>query len=787
MPTLRSKTAASTLGNAKRSSDIPEQGDATIEVATAFSNPSPSRLGPGTPAQDHEAARAGEPNSAPIIRRSRRLSAMAAVDFTHVEVGLPRRKGRRREALASCADEGDASLPVEEFNKGKRKAEEEAFLEFSCEKNNFAGLDSQVLDNSDFSSKASPAFGKGRGRGSRGLEAMMGDGVPDHQPKQPLAFDLNQSLHGSSSSDELGHMPNTERLLAERQVSVHLDFDSFADDSDATILAKDETAVHPVVEDTDDNMSADLEAGPSHRPQAEVGRRRRGRGRGMRGGAEASRSRFLQIARERAFHFAHFNAEGDEAPAGAPPPRADNGRRRGRQPRQLNQNRPQPRPQAQQVDWPGPFSTARQLVNNRAEAAAARQNAGAPGSKVSLVDWHPSRVHGGECAFTPRKCPSLQDLCLSVLANNAENLVSLEGVPELFRFRISNAFCERRKMSAKLLSLFFQGEPSELHSLDCTQIPEDELTEMMKQISPSRLERMHLHNCGRALSEQCLVATIASPSTVTLLKSISLTGAYRLSDGGLEALLQASPQLVHLDLSTCSFLTNASIKAIACCVGGTLESLVLDGCTNLNAAAFVHDLVRLQKLQKISLAEVSGVTDEVVTEICVQLGLHLREIVLARCNTLTDAAIAAIGPCCPSLQRLDLAHLSLLTDVAIAHITDNLSKIQVLNVRRCKFSDEAIAAFVTASGMALRNLSLNSVHQVADQTILALARHSNACLECLDLSFCRLVDDECLGLLADACLQLQELKLYGCTQVTDKFLNGHSNLKLKVVGLRNSV
>lgn len=108
-----------------------------------------------------------------------------------------------------------------------------------------------------------------------------------------------------------------------------------------------------------------------------------------------------------------------------------------------------------------------------------------------------------------------------------------------------------------------------------------------------------------------------------------------------------------------------------------------------------------------------------------------------------------------------------------------------------------------------------AIVQVADQTILALARHSNACLECLDLSFCRLVDDECLGLLADACLQLQELKLYGCTQVrllaracfmylyviwfsvyhrlhnrlqvTDKFLNGHSNLKLKVVGLRNSV
>lgn len=668
--------------------------------------------------------------------------------------------------------------------------------------------------------------GRGRGRG-QGRKAMamacesFTEWDADDATKESLCLDLNRNPHYNCpiDADDRREEPEAKRQREVGQFSGSLDLDSPVEDNGDNMVLSIQLGQEHVKETAaqqDNSNSAFLvamspsqsEAGPSHRPQQEEDAKaeaetrfchrhlgeagpsklRSSNSQGGRSRAEASRSKFLQIARDRAFHFAHFNADGNEAPAGAPPPppAPDNGRRRGRQapqptPRQL-QRQPQPQPQPQQVDWPGPFSTARKLVENRATAAAARQHASKSETKVSLVDWHPTRVPS-DSSFARKPCPSLQDLCLSVLVNNAENVVSLEGVPESIRARISVSLCERRKMNSKTLSLFFQGAPTEIRVPNCTQVCESEMTEMMRQFSASCLEELHLGFCGRALSEQCLLATIAKPRSILPLKSISLCGAYRLTDKGLEALLQASPLVAHLDLSTCAFLTDAALKAVVRCAGDTLESLVLEGCPNINASVLVHDLVMLPKLQKLSLSAVIGVTDEVVIELSAQLGSHLRELSLAHCCSLTDTAIAEIGACCPSLQVLDLSSLSLLTDVAIAYIADGLRMLQVLNLRRCKFSDEAVAAFVTASGGSLLNLSVNSVQQVADQTILALAKHSHACLQRLNMSFCRLVGDECLGFLADSCPHLHELRLFGCTQVTEKFLKGHSNSKLKVVGL----
>mgnify|MGYP000385540420 FL=1 len=128
-----------------------------------------------------------------------------------------------------------------------------------------------------------------------------------------------------------------------------------------------------------------------------------------------------------------------------------------------------------------------------------------------------------------------------------------------------------------------------------------------------------------------MLSTICKSAVTYPLKSVSLRGAYRLTDKGLESLLQSSPNLSHLDLSSCSFLTNMAMKAIVRCTSDTLESLVLDGCANLNAESIVHDLVKLPKLQKLSLSAVGGVTDEIVSELGVQMGGQLRELSLAHC------------------------------------------------------------------------------------------------------------------------------------------------------------
>lgn len=53
-------------------------------------------------------------------------------------------------------------------------------------------------------------------------------------------------------------------------------------------------------------------------------------------------------------------------------------------------------------------------------------------------------------------------------------------------------------------------------------------------------------------------------------------------------------------------------------------------------------------------------------------------------------------------------------------------------------------------------------------------------MESLDLSFCRAATDDGLGHLVDSCADLRSLRLWGCMQVTDRFLRGHSKEDLVI-------
>ena len=54
--------------------------------------------------------------------------------------------------------------------------------------------------------------------------------------------------------------------------------------------------------------------------------------------------------------------------------------------------------------------------------------------------------------------------------------------------------------------------------------------------------------------------------------------------------------------------------------------------------------------------------------------------------------------------------------------------------------------------------------------------------EALDLSWCRGVSDDGVGLLVDACPELRTLTIWGCSQLTQRFFGQHSNPKLHIIG-----
>ncbi|KAJ0030268.1 hypothetical protein Pint_13495 [Pistacia integerrima] len=75
--------------------------------------------------------------------------------------------------------------------------------------------------------------------------------------------------------------------------------------------------------------------------------------------------------------------------------------------------------------------------------------------------------------------------------------------------------------------------------------------------------------------------------------------------------------------------------------------------------------------------------------------------------------------------------------------------------------------------------------KVAHNTAVSLAKRSRNLLS-LDISFCRNLTNEAVGLIVDSCLSLKILKIFGCTQITNVFLEGHSNPEVQIIGMKMS-
>ncbi|XP_022863824.1 F-box/LRR-repeat protein 2-like [Olea europaea var. sylvestris] len=80
-------------------------------------------------------------------------------------------------------------------------------------------------------------------------------------------------------------------------------------------------------------------------------------------------------------------------------------------------------------------------------------------------------------------------------------------------------------------------------------------------------------------------------------------------------------------------------------------------------------------------------------------------------------------------------------------------------------------------------LVLKNVKKVGPNTAFSLAKYSRKLLS-LDISWCRRITNEELRLIVDFCSLLKVLKIYGCSQISDEILNGHSNPFVRIIGLK---
>ncbi|KAF5726133.1 Rad7 putative isoform 1 [Tripterygium wilfordii] len=399
--------------------------------------------------------------------------------------------------------------------------------------------------------------------------------------------------------------------------------------------------------------------------------------------------------------------------------------------------------------------------------------------------WVPNN-NKGSSNIKRGSIPSLLELSLNALAENSEAIVSLKFIPDALRHKLSQRVCDSRKMDAQFFELLTRESPTEIRVKNCSQITEEELTRIFLNCDTQNLTVLQLDFCGQCVPDHVLENFIArSQGSLPSLLTISLRGALRLTDAGLPSIGVSAPALQSINLSQCSFLTFRSINLVKFYFESSLRELYIDDCMNIDAMRILPSLKKLKHLQVLSVAGIETVSDDFVIGIVEAIGRNLRELVFANCVALTDISVKFIGENCSKLYSLDLSYLDKLTDSAVKYLANGCCSIGRLNFCRNGFSDEAIAAFLEVSGRSLHELSLNNVRMVGINTAISIVKYSKN-LWTLDLSWCRKLSDEALGSIVDSCESLRLLKLFGCSQITNAFLEGHSNSLVQIVGLQTT-
>lgn len=540
--------------------------------------------------------------------------------------------------------------------------------------------------------------------------------------------------------------------------------------------------------------------------------------------AKRAASQF-KVAHDRASHFARVETKGSSTPTGS-----------FRTIDTINQP----------TSWPGPFSTARDIIAKREIAKKAREEeilAKEKGIISYLEEMDEYDVILNELKWVPKSksfeysgkmgipIPSLSTLCINLLVSLFDNIESLDCLSKEMVEPLAVELAKQRKLNSDSV-LLFASTSSTWDSLvlpECSDLSDEKFCELFLRISNNErfLNELKLNNCGHGFTSN-ITKTILKGNYFQELKILKLTGLYRLSDEFLVPLIDSACKLTHLDL-TCN-----SRLGINCILSINklkyLTSICFDQCSHLNdndinhlgfVSNYNNDVINelettnyLPLLSKISLADLFQVNDDPIIKLIKKFGNNLTYFNISGCVLLTDNVLIAIREYCNHLKHLNLAHLVLLSSEAliglfinnteiidtynnflsssssskmisptIPSIYDPIGVLESINLQGIiNVNDEVMLHLIESFKKTLINITITSCSNITSKTAIIILKNCYKILNTLEMSFVRGISEDSLGFLVDTCLNLRKLSVWGNSQLTAKFFEGHNNFELFVVG-----
>lgn len=490
--------------------------------------------------------------------------------------------------------------------------------------------------------------------------------------------------------------------------------------------------------------------------------------------------------------------------------------------------------------WCGPFSVARQMINDR-EAAKRKLEESRRASTEQALGHHPldQILAKSEKAKVLRENPSqswkavvsaddlmikrnyyakrrrryensrtsvksLFSISRDFIVDNLECVEGLGDVDSNIRKALSLRIVETNKMDGEALKVIAEPGVEVLEIVDCARISEDVMATTLSTLVDTGLTALNLNYCGRCFCNKGMKAIIDSYERKTgILESLSIGGAYNITDVDVGKLLETlSPTLKSIEFKACPQLGMKFSEAVAQ-YNNLMELSLEDIPLTKSCLLRLATSKAASNLRSLSLVQVDEVDDDIIQSFLKSCGEKLEGLHLKHLRRISDVTLSNIRlhNTKNSLRSLSLSGLAQLTSAGLETLftgeiegMPNAPMLRELDLSESKsgtVTDEVITSAAKASSMkysgskegvsnlgGLVFLNINGANNCTDKSLEVIAATCYSSLVELDASFCSLISDQGLGFLVSKVRdQFEVLHLWGCAQITDSFLDGHRRVR----------
>ncbi|KAI0995223.1 SCF E3 ubiquitin ligase complex F-box protein [Podosphaera aphanis] len=277
----------------------------------------------------------------------------------------------------------------------------------------------------------------------------------------------------------------------------------------------------------------------------------------------------------------------------------------------------------------------------------------------------------------------------------------------------------------------------------------------------NRVERLTLTNC-EGLSDNGLMSLLGGSHN---LLALDISGDTQITERSMEVLANNCRRLQGLNVTGCVRISPSSMMLVAdkC---RSIKRLKLNDCNQLDDAAIMEFAKKCPNLLEIDLHQCRNIGNEPITSLLVN-GQSLRELRLANCDLISDAAFLSLpsNQTYDHLRILDLTFCARLTDQAVEKIIQVAPRLRNIVFAKCRLLTDAAVNSISKLGKNLHYLHLGHCGQITDSSIVNLVASCNR-IRYIDLGCCIHLTDISVTKLASL-PKLRRIGLVKCNAITD--------------------